>query len=123
MSILDLFRRKPPTPMECQVATDLEVEDVDGLPLVYVIGLEGGTRWYKIGKTCSLAGRLRALQTGNPLALRLECVYVCDSEHDASALERSLHRTFARYRKGGEWFAVSPIWIDAAMYEWREARA
>ncbi len=67
----------------------------------------------KIGSSSSGAdARLRAHQTGSPVALRLVCAVAGDQ-----ALEFELHRRFARHRAHGEWFA------DAVeIREWFAAR-
>lgn len=75
---------------------------------VYFIGPEAllhrrdGSALVKIGFTSSNPlQRLRSLQTGSPLPLRL-WAYVEGTE----ALEAALHSTFAELRSHGEWFFV-----------------
>jgi hypothetical protein len=76
--------------------------------VVYFIGPEAllhrrdGSALVKIGFTRSNPlQRLRALQTGSPLTLRL-WAYVEGSE----SLEAAFHSTFAELRSHGEWFFV-----------------
>lgn len=57
----------------------------------------------KIGHARNPASRLRELQTGNPRQLGLEWVIQC-SEPEARRLERELHKRFAPWWMGGEWF-------------------
>jgi hypothetical protein len=58
----------------------------------------------KVGSSSiGAAARLRALQTGSPVPLRLVCAVAGDQ-----ALEFELHRKFARHRTNGEWFADAP---------------
>lgn len=60
----------------------------------------------KIGYTASsVAGRISALQTGNPRPIRAVVTI-----HAASVVaEELLHREFAEYRGTGEWFSWQPL--------------
>jgi len=83
--------------------------------LTYVI--EAGGR-YKIGWTRDLAGRLQALQIGNPNELT---VCLQGTTPYARELERYLKRHFASQRLRGEWFTLSAddlAWIQALPDEW-----
>jgi len=59
----------------------------------------------KIGFTNDLRRRMRTLQTGNPLELKLLGWIVSD---DDSELERDLHQRFESRRSRGEWFHIEP---------------
>ncbi len=80
---------------------------------LYVIHA-AGTSQYKIGITSrSVADRLKALQTGNPVKLE-----VVRSYHftDAARVERELHKRLALFRSNGEWFALpSAQTVDKAL--------
>lgn len=70
---------------------------------VYVIGGHKGL--FKIGYTAGPVGkRLRALQTGNPVKLRIEMT-LTGTERD----EQRLHKVFADKRTVGEWFQLNRI--------------
>lgn len=56
-------------------------------------------RRVKIGVTRDLPGRLRKLQTGNPLTLTVVKTVIGDQNE-----EYDLHQRFAAYRLNGEWF-------------------
>lgn len=70
-------------------------------PLVYfLIGVPG---YVKIGFTAALGERMKDLQVGCPVPLRLAAYidgHVC--------LERDYHERFAEHRCEGEWFALAP---------------
>jgi len=70
---------------------------------IYVI--EGAAGHYKIGYTRGPVGkRLRALQTGNPVKLRIEMT-LTGTERE----EQRLHALFSDKRVVGEWFLLSAI--------------
>jgi hypothetical protein len=66
-----------------------------------VYAIEGAMGHVKIGTTTDLSSRVRELQTGSPVTLRV--LAVCPGDR---ALEAALHRAYARYRVSGEWFAL-----------------
>jgi len=71
---------------------------------IYVIQ-SGDTNCYKIGQTTSQPmARLRGLQTGSPVELRMHEVYWSpDIDRD----ERRAHRLVWRHRVRGEWFTLT----------------
>ncbi len=73
---------------------------------VYVIQCVPGM--VKIGRAHNIAERMRELQTGCPFELKLLAVLSTNPDD-----ESSLHRRFARDRRHGEWFALSPELADA----------
>lgn len=92
---------------ESAPAPVVEVEDVGGSLIragtIYLV--EGGGR-FKIGitKATKPTARLRGLQTGSPVKLRLVySAFVADSV----AAESLAHGLLARFRLHGEWFECS----------------
>ena len=79
------------------------------VPFVYIITC--GQRMTKVGVAVKPFERLKDLQTGCPLKLRL-CDTFRVSERTAFAIEREVHRRLVAFALEGEWFAVSPA--DAA---------
>jgi hypothetical protein len=75
---------------------------------VYVVS---GADKVKVGVALDPEARLRALQTGSPVPLRLEWVITCP---DPLELESQLHQECAEYRSHGEWFEAEPILADLA---------
>jgi hypothetical protein len=69
-------------------------------PLVYFISVESDL--IKIGYTTNLSARLRSLRTAHPNELRI-VLAIPGSRDD----ERELHRRFAEFRVGREWFRRS----------------
>jgi hypothetical protein len=70
---------------------------------VYVIGPESGP--YKIGKAASPEDRLRSLEIGSPVPLRLH--FKVESERPVAA-EAALHHRYRDRRLRGEWFDFRP---------------
>ena len=82
---------------------------------VYVIRM-GDTDWYKIGRSRNPATRLRELQTGNPLTLRLVAAgkLSCPAE-----VERQLHRHYQDEDKSAaarEWFRLTEHQAESLAY-------
>lgn len=79
----------------------------------FILGEETGH--FKIGRTNDVEKRVKALQIGCPESLS---VYGVLPAVDPSALERALHKRFAKYRLRGEWFADpdDEICLFADMY-------
>ncbi len=75
-------------------------------PGVYV--LRDSATTVKIGKATNIAKRMRELQTGNPLKLRLIAILSDDMED-----ERKFHDRFKAYRISGEWFRFEQPIRDA----------
>lgn len=69
-----------------------------GRDVLYVIG-QPGTAIVKIGVTKSLPSRLKSIQTGSPVPLRV--LWWHPGSYD---LEEFLHREFDDFRLHGEWF-------------------
>lgn len=65
----------------------------------FVLGEDSGR--FKIGRAVDVEKRFRSLRTGCPEELS---VYGVMPAVDPVALERALHKRFARYRVRGEWF-------------------
>jgi hypothetical protein len=72
----------------------------------YVYFIAGGP-FVKIGWTSCLAGRIAALQTGNPYKLEMLA-----SHPGTFTTERTLHYRFRRHRTQDEWFALSPEIVE-----------
>lgn len=73
------------------------------MSFVYII--QHGSRGpYKIGKADNPQTRLKELQIGNPVELRLVASIYFQTENRARAVERQLHRMYSRARIRGEWF-------------------
>ncbi len=72
---------------------------------IYLIKTElEGEEFYKIGVSKAPELRLKELQTGNALDLKLIKTY---QTKFGSLLEKSLHRTFSIVNKRGEWFSLN----------------
>ena len=75
---------------------------------VYLIEAEG-LGYIKIGLAENPSFRLKQLQTGSPVKLRLRASIPCDVK-DAQAYERGLHKQLKEYHVLGEWFlADAPL--------------
>lgn len=64
-------------------------------------------RRIKIGYSNDPAERVRRLQTGSPVQLKLLGVVKCRSETHAKSVERLAHNIFYKQRRRGEWFRLS----------------
>lgn len=71
----------------------------------------GNTGPIKIGVAVNVDNRLKTLQTGNHLELRLVAKIKCRSKADAYSMERNLHKKFKGKHIRGEWFS-STIRLD-----------
>lgn len=77
--------------------------------IVYFIQA-GETNYYKIGVTCEdIQYRLKQLQTGNHLPLKIIRVYYSDNIYK---LEKDLHLEYNEFKTIGEWFLFSPEAIE-----------
>lgn len=65
--------------------------------------------YQKIGKACSVNGRMREMQTGQARELSVLGVIPCKSERYASHLENYFHHSFKSYHIRGEWFRIPYI--------------
>ena len=70
---------------------------------MYVYFIRAGI-YTKIGVAKNVERRLKQIQTGNPLELKLECAIKTDSNAEAYQLESDLHAAFMSKHKHGEWF-------------------
>lgn len=76
---------------------------------VYLIR-QGMDNRFKIGSSLDgVESRLIALQTGNPKRLT---IYGTIESEKYETLEDHLHEKFSRYRKSGEWFAITEAGAD-----------
>lgn len=74
--------------------------------IVYFIQ-QGHDNLFKIGRTdSSVDERLKSLQTGNPVKLRIFGIVECNGINEIS--EARLHQEFDQYRAEGEWFCINP---------------
>jgi hypothetical protein len=78
------------------------------MPVYFTYQLESGRNALKIGYSSDIWRRLKELQTGNPSKLQIVGWILA---HDERSLERDLHKKFASYRRGGEWFEIEPAHI------------
>jgi hypothetical protein len=61
---------------------------------------QGDTNFYKIGfSASSVQGRVKSLQTGNPLPLHIAKMY-----HGDQKTEQFLHKRYKKKQGVGEWF-------------------
>lgn len=91
-------------------------EDIHGFIYVFEQGSSG---IFKIGFTSdsNIEKRKKALQTGNPIKLRIAGYFPCPS----IKTERVIHSLFKSYRKEGEWFELSPNTVCDLLDEtWRK---
>lgn len=75
----------------------------DVLGYVYIIKECGLNKYYKIGKTSTIQGRLNALETAMPYPMEIILIIVTS---DYDALESELHRRFKHKRRKLEWFEL-----------------
>ncbi len=77
-----------------------------------VYAIEGaGTGLIKLGRAIDPAKRLRELQVGSPVQLRL----LASAPETLRRTESALHRTFASSRSHGEWFRLTDEDASAAV--------
>lgn len=78
-----------------------------GMRIVYVVGAVSGEKPVKVGVTQSIKQRLKGLQTGCPVKLK---VYHAVRVRDWAAqnIERAAHHKLRPFRTHGEWFDVTP---------------
>lgn len=75
---------------------------------IYFIQAEGGGL-IKIGRAVDPENRLKLLQCGSPVVLRL-----CSYHLATNDMEGRLHSLFADYRRHGEWFQACPALAEMA---------
>lgn len=73
---------------------------------IYVITSRDGS--LKVGVAYSPSNRLKSLQTGSPIPLRLFDKVLVQDDSAAFAIEAEVHRRLKPFALEGEWFFVSP---------------
>jgi hypothetical protein len=61
---------------------------------------------FKIGKANDPKRRVKELQTGSPVKLKLLGTIKCKSEWHSEQLEKRIHDLFYKQRRRGEWFTL-----------------
>lgn len=61
----------------------------------------------KIGYSNDPDGRLKKLQTGSPIKLKLLGTVKCNSEAHARQVEKLAHNIFHKQKRRGEWYKLS----------------
>lgn len=72
---------------------------------LYIIGPDEG--FQKIGFSKNVQKRLKTLQTGNPLSLKIHHTEPVP-ENRIRLLEKKIHQELKHHRLEGEWFDISP---------------
>lgn len=72
---------------------------------VYVVKQGHGSGFYKIGASKDVDARLRQLQTGSPLPLKIVVRVPATNMKHALRMEREMHHKLRAYRLNGEWFS------------------
>jgi len=93
-----LMTDEPPIDVGRRTELKREEAEDEGGERVYLIGSASSTV-VKIGRSCNVTRRLRAIQHMSPLSLA-----VLWTTPGGEALETRLHRAFAAQRQHGEWF-------------------
>lgn len=83
---------------------------------VYFIRTMKSPRRVKVGKAKHPEQRLKTLQTGNPVELKLIGKIRCQSDKHALEIEKLFHQKFKKYRIRGEWFKHADYLISQ-LYE------
>lgn len=86
-------------------------------PCVYVIGSIEAPTVCKIGLTRHLSKRIRYMQSGNWMTLRVAGAFEMEDIKTAAALERTLILGYSKHRIRGEWFRVPPVVMTVAIRE------
>jgi len=74
-----------------------------GGTVAYIYCITDGT-YFKIGWAVDPTKRLRLLQTGSPIQLRIHAAIRCKNTAQAMQRERNLHKKHRKHRVLGEWF-------------------
>lgn len=86
---------------------------------LYIIGPDVGHQ--KIGFSSDVNSRLRSLQTGNPLPLKIHHMEPIAKDR-IRLMERQLHHELKHQRLKGEWFDITPedakLMLKYAMIRW-----
>lgn len=90
---------------------------------IYMIAgeIQGKSLQVKIGKSADPVKRLKALQCGSPVYLRIIACVQCDSRNKASAAERQCHIKLSSQQMHGEWFLLRQEQIDEVVAFVKEA--
>lgn len=78
---------------------------MSGKTYLYAISSEEG--WTKFGVSKDPEGRLRTLQTANPVPLHLMHTEAFSTPELARRAEKNVHRFLSASRGRGEWFSVN----------------
>jgi predicted GIY-YIG superfamily endonuclease len=70
----------------------------------YVYFIQRQYSHIKIGVSSNPEKRLRTLQTGSSIPLRLIATFPCESRSEAFLLEKYFHENYAHLQVKGEWF-------------------
>ncbi len=100
----DTNQRIPTKAIQKKLNLRNPMTNLKGISLVYFIGMKNSI---KIGKTVNLHARLKKLQTGSPVRLRV-LAYI----EGGADLELEYHSRFAKDRVHGEWFRKSDAIMD-----------
>lgn len=65
------------------------------------------TAFVKIGKASDVEYRISKMQTGCPYELSLMLKIKCESDDNATKIEKELHKAFLFHKFRGEWFQIS----------------
>jgi len=82
---------------------------------LYFIQMEEAPFYFKIGRTKNIEKRLKQLQTGSGIKLRLVHLF-----KGMGHKEKYLHEELYRWRQSGEWFASNRYSIGALPTEFYE---
>lgn len=84
------------------------------VPPHYLYAVVGAGK-VKIGLARDPVVRLRELQVGSPVPLRLAEVWPVGSRRRTRAIERSAHALFRWCRLRGEWFDITPAEVEPVL--------
>lgn len=86
---------------------------------LYIVAQASADAPVKIGVSDFPENRLRQLQTGNPLQLRLVATFEGDGRDQVLGWEELVHKLFSDKRLSGEWFDVSAQTIIEHVKHWK----
>jgi hypothetical protein len=81
----------------------------------YIYVITCGPSFVKVGVAANIAKRIRKLQTGAPLPLKLFDKVRIESDQLAFHYESLAHIKLARFASHGEWFTIAPAEAMAAV--------
>ncbi len=76
---------------------------------------EKGGDHLKIGVTTDIDNRVKQIQTGCPLPIKVDCLIPASSKQHAYDLEAQLHSKFAEYMTCGEWFVKAKVYSNMSI--------